>query len=1258
VRLIFSAVLSVVLAGFVSAAPVISEFLADNVTGIKDEDGDEPDWIEIYNPDANALNLAGWALTDKVDHEDEATRWVFPSVSLAPGAHLIVFASKKNRSDPSGNLHTHFSLSKNGEYLALLDPAGNAVSEFSPAFSAQFSDISYGISAGIFNFVDQNSTLSYYVPDQDIGNSWRDLSFTDPNGHFTSTDGSGNPLHLGIGYDNNGGYNPIISTFVPSSTVDIYTRIPFEVTDPSALANFHLEMQYDDAFVAWINGTEVARSAGAPATPTWNSVSSINHESDLNAGETFDLSSHLGLLQTGNNILVIQVINRPNTSSDLVASPRLTATTNATSGRSYLSPPTPGTTNGSAFIPGPNIETVTHFPTQPTDADAITVSTLVTPRLGTVASVTLVYRVMYGSEISLAMTPGGGGLFTATIPASASAPGEMVRWKIVATDDQSLSTIEPSFLDQEGTNQSPEYLGTVIVDPALPTSLPIYAWFSQNVSSAHTRTGARASFFHNGEFHDNIFVRQRGGFTNGNSQKFDFNQGDSFQYDPLNPKVGEINLNAQGSDSSYIRQELAFDLMRKGDCPSSVAFPVQLRVNNSYDRVAIFIEQVDDDYIKRQSLPENGALYKFVQRTNLRPVLNDTATGVEKKTRLSEDDSDLQALIDGLKSSLAGTDIENSSALIHTPAETAARDPFLFDNLNIPQIVNYLVGTILCQDTDDTRKNFYIYRDSEASGEWYLFPWDKDFTWGVGEEGNNKARHPFWGDSAHKNPNANQWNVLYDAIHHNPRIRAMILRRTRTLSEKIYTPSATDPNAWPEQEALRLEAVIDPVMNVDSASLLSLIDRRRNDLYNNYWGPTYGNESLVPTTQTPGLVMQFGAIDFNPASTNQNQEFFELKNTNGEDLDISGWSISGGVTFTFAGGTVVPAGESIFVSPSTATFRQRSTSPTGGEGRFVVGPYSGHLSNFGETLTLTDTIDTLIAETTYEGDPSDVQKYLVVSELHYHPAVNSAAEFIELRNVSETTTLDLTGVTFTAGIDFEFSGSAITSLAPREHLLIVRDIVAFEAIYGTSESSRIAGVFANTTVLSNSGERIKIEDASNSTVRDFTYSDKPAWPTLADGSGPSLILRNPETVPNHSDPANWSTGRNDGTPGLASPPFDFWLADRGGSDPSADPDKDGWNELQTYVLAGDLRPRHTTLTFLSDSTTLTYALRNSADAHAIVEFSQNLTDWQTGVEGVDYELISDVPSADGLRNRELRLLTPWTSQTKTFSRLILSVTAP
>src|SRR6188474_2827515 len=97
------------------AAPVISEFLADNDGGLKDEDGEDHDWIEIHNPDTAAVNLAGWRLTDDVT---KLSKWVFPSVDLGPNARLIVWASEKDRN--VGQLHTNFQLDQDGEYLALI----------------------------------------------------------------------------------------------------------------------------------------------------------------------------------------------------------------------------------------------------------------------------------------------------------------------------------------------------------------------------------------------------------------------------------------------------------------------------------------------------------------------------------------------------------------------------------------------------------------------------------------------------------------------------------------------------------------------------------------------------------------------------------------------------------------------------------------------------------------------------------------------------------------------------------------------------------------------------------------------------------------------------------------------------------------------------------------------------------------------------------------------------------------------------------
>jgi hypothetical protein len=904
----------------------------------------------------------------------------------------------------------------------------------------------------------------------------------------------------------------------------------------------------------------------------WNSVSTLNHTSALDRGEVFDLSASLGQLQTGGNVLAIQLLNRSSGSSDLVCKPRLTAT-GPGGGTGFLLSNTPGAANDGDFTPGPAIGALTHTPRVPGGAQAIKVEAAVAPRFAAISNVTLYYRVMYGAEVPLPMTSSGGGIYTATIPASASSPGQMVRWRVVATDVEANTWREPTFLDREGTNQSAEYRGTVIAQGGIPASLPVYHWFTENVTNSRNRTGTRASFFYEGAFHDNIFVRQRGGFTNNGSQKFDFNQNESFEYDPAVPKVGEVNLNAQGNDPSYLRQPIAFDLIRGSRGPSSQAFPVQLRLNGAYDRVGIHIEQVNDDFLKRQDLPAGGALYKFVQRANLRPVLNDIDTGVEKKTRENEDFSDLVALIQGLKQSQAGINIENDGSLIHTPQETAARERFLFDHLNVPQVVNYLAAQIVIQDTDDTRKNFYLYRDTLGSGEWSIFPWDKDFTFGIGESAGGAAKHPFWGDAQHKNPSSLQWNVLFDAVHNNPRLRAMILRRTRSLMDQFYTPSPSNPGAWFEPESQRLENAIDPVLDVDRGALVSEFNERRQDLYVNLFGPG-SPEPLIPLAQPPSLAPGFSGLDYNPASNDQDQEYIRLGNPHAVDLDISGWRLAGGVDFIFPGGSVVRAGESIHVSRNPAAFRRRAVAPGGGQGLLVTGPYQGALSNFGETIELRDATGALRDSTTYAGDPSDVQLHLGVSELHFHPAGDGLAEFIELYNRSASVTLDLTGVHFTEGIDFDFSGSAIISLAPGQRVLVVRDLAAFTAAHGSAAAARVAGVFANGTALSNGGERIKLDDASGSTVFDFTYGDLPPWPVAADGGGPSLVIVDPAGPPD--DPTNWTAGRVGGTPGFGdADPFGDWLAHYPSLAtpaerlPTADPDEDGMDNAAEYAFALD-----------------------------------------------------------------------------------------
>jgi CotH kinase protein/Lamin Tail Domain/Chitobiase/beta-hexosaminidase C-terminal domain len=122
------------------ATACISEFMADNQHGLKDDDGERSGWIEIYNAGGATLNLAGWFLTDSPTN---LTKWQLPSVSLLPEKYLVVFASGKDRARDRVHLHTNFRLNARGGYLALVDHATNIISEFA-AYTEQSADTSYG----------------------------------------------------------------------------------------------------------------------------------------------------------------------------------------------------------------------------------------------------------------------------------------------------------------------------------------------------------------------------------------------------------------------------------------------------------------------------------------------------------------------------------------------------------------------------------------------------------------------------------------------------------------------------------------------------------------------------------------------------------------------------------------------------------------------------------------------------------------------------------------------------------------------------------------------------------------------------------------------------------------------------------------------------------------------------------------------------------------------------------------------------------
>ena len=128
--------------------PRLTEFSASGST-LEDEDGDRSDWIEVQNPNAFTLNLAGYFLTDDPLVK---TKWQFPLSNIAPGGYAVVFASSKNRVNPGAPLHTNFALAAAGEYLALVAANGTTVVQQFPAdypatanYGPQFNGVSSGL---------------------------------------------------------------------------------------------------------------------------------------------------------------------------------------------------------------------------------------------------------------------------------------------------------------------------------------------------------------------------------------------------------------------------------------------------------------------------------------------------------------------------------------------------------------------------------------------------------------------------------------------------------------------------------------------------------------------------------------------------------------------------------------------------------------------------------------------------------------------------------------------------------------------------------------------------------------------------------------------------------------------------------------------------------------------------------------------------------------------------------------------------------
>lgn len=158
-----------------------------------------------------------------------------------------------------------------------------------------------------------NTNFKYKIPTVNIPN-WTSTVFNDA----AWTAGQ-----CGIGF----GDGDDIS-IVPNGTVSYYVRKSFNLVDTSIILNGIFNIDFDDAFVAYLNGTEIARSGLSATPPNFNDLSTQSHEAQMyqnGSPEYYFINQTLfkSLIRNGNNVLSIEVHNESAGSSDMSCIPFL-----------------------------------------------------------------------------------------------------------------------------------------------------------------------------------------------------------------------------------------------------------------------------------------------------------------------------------------------------------------------------------------------------------------------------------------------------------------------------------------------------------------------------------------------------------------------------------------------------------------------------------------------------------------------------------------------------------------------------------------------------------------------------------------------------------------------------------------------------------------------------------------------------------------------------------------------------------------------
>ncbi|MDP6687830.1 MAG: CotH kinase family protein [Acidobacteriota bacterium] len=327
--------------------PFISEIVAANDRTLKDDFGETSDWVELYNPGETAANLLGWGLSDE---PESPMKWVFPGVSIPPGEFMVIHASGNNIAEPGKPLHTSFRLARAGEFLGLAKPDGTFADKYEPGYPALTDNQAFGVPmmGKAEQIIPAHATFQYLTPSR----SHETQDWTKPDFKPTTSWKNG---QSGFGFQRTGSnLTGLIKTKVSTSKRVIWTRKKFTIKDRHALGYLILRIQFDDGFIAYLNGEKIA-SQNAPANPKYNSYATSNNNND--SYMDFDLGEYVHLLKNGSaNVLAVQAFDHRSDRNEFFLMPILIGGAEEKadpSNHNFLTIPTPGRLNSSPSPPMP-----------------------------------------------------------------------------------------------------------------------------------------------------------------------------------------------------------------------------------------------------------------------------------------------------------------------------------------------------------------------------------------------------------------------------------------------------------------------------------------------------------------------------------------------------------------------------------------------------------------------------------------------------------------------------------------------------------------------------------------------------------------------------------------------------------------------------------------------------------------------------------------------------------------------------------------